>query len=359
MAAMSAFWRGRRVFVTGHTGFKGGWLSLWLRRLGAEVTGYALEPPTQPSLFEVARVGDGMASVIGDLLDLDRLRSALADARPEVVFHLAAQPLVHAGYSRPVETYRTNLLGTVHVLEAVRLGQGVKAMVNVTTDKCYENQESAAGYREHDRLGGFDPYSNSKACSELATAAYRDAFFGADRYAEHGVAMATARAGNVIGGGDWGADRLVPDVLRGIAGGAPVLIRRPDAVRPWQHVLEPLSGYLRLAERVHEQGPAFAEAWNFGPRDEDAMPVRRLVAELARLWGPQAQWALDPQVHPHETQLLKLDCSKAAQRLQWRPRLGLPVALEWIVEWHRAHARGDDMRPLCFEHIERFEALGA
>ena len=354
---MSAFWKGRRVFVTGHTGFKGGWLSLWLQRLGAQVTGYALAPPTTPSLFEVAGVGRAMTSVIGDLLDLPKLQQAMASARPEVVLHLAAQPLVHAGYDDPVETYRTNVMGTVHLLDAVRRVPGVRAVVNVTTDKVYENHEWAWGYRENDRLGGFDPYSNSKACSELATQSFRSAFFHPDRLAQHGVGVATARAGNVIGGGDWGQDRLVPDILRSIAAGEAVKIRRPDSIRPWQHVLEPLSGYLLLAERLAGDAARYGGGWNFGPRDDDARPVRWIVEQLTKLWGPEARWQLDTAQHPHEARFLKLDCSQAREALGWEPRLGLAKALEWIVEWHRALARKDDIQALCLAQIERFEKM--
>ena len=353
----SAFWKGRRAFLTGHTGFKGGWLALWLQRLGAQVTGYSLAPPTTPSLFETAQVGRGMSSIIGDILDLPKLQRAMAEARPEVVLHLAAQPLVHAGYGDPVETYRTNVMGTVHVLDAVRRTPGVRAVVNVTTDKCYENHEWVWGYRETDRLGGFDPYSNSKACSELVTQSFRSAFFHPDRQAQHGVALASARAGNVIGGGDLGQDRLVTDIIRSIAAGEPVKIRRPDAIRPWQHVLEPLSGYLLLAERLCSDGARHGGGWNFGPRDDDARPVRWIVEQLTRLWGPEARWQLDSAEHPHEARFLKLDCSLARDTLGWGPRLALVQALEWIVEWHRALANSADMQALCLAQIERFEKM--
>jgi len=351
------FWRGRRVFITGHTGFKGSWLSLWLQRLGAEVTGYALDPPTTPSLFELAGVAPGMRSVIADVEDLPRLQRELHAARPEILVHMAAQPLVHAGYDAPVETYRTNVMGTVHVLEAARGAPGLRAIVNVTTDKCYENPESERPFRETDPLGGFDPYSNSKACSELVTQAYRNAFFAPDRHAQHGVAVASARAGNVIGGGDWGKDRLVPDILRAIAANTPVRIRRPDAMRPWQHVLEPLTGYLTLAERLVEDGPRHAGGWNFGPRDEDAHPVRWMAEQLTRLWGPPARWEIEDKVWPHEARFLRLDCSRAHAALGWRPRLALAQALEWIVEWHRAQATGADVREQCLAQIRRYEQL--
>jgi CDP-glucose 4,6-dehydratase len=353
LVTQTQFWSGRRVFVTGHTGFKGGWLVAWLRRLGAEVTGYALPPPTKPSLFEKARIGEGITSVIADVDCLDTLCSAVRDAAPEIVLHLAAQPLVHAGYSDPVSTYRTNVLGTVHLLEAVRRASGVRAVVNVTTDKCYENREWFWGYRENDALGGFDPYSNSKACSELVTASYRSAFFGANS----GVAVASARAGNVIGGGDWGQDRLVPDLIRAFSSGKAANIRRPDAIRPWQHVLEPLSGYMLLAQRLFEHGAEAAQAWNFGPREEDARPVRWVAQSLAQAWGKNAQWTVDKQAHPHEAHYLKLDCSKARAELGWSPRLALPTAIEWTVRWHREVENGADACAVCERQIDDFEKL--
>lgn len=349
------FWQGRRVFITGHTGFKGSWLSLWLQRQGAELTGYALAPLTQPNLYTLAGIGAGMHSVEGDLDDLAALQAAMAAARPEVVLHLAAQPLVYAGYADPVETFRTNLMGTVHLLDAARRTPGIRAVVNVTTDKCYENREWSWGYRETDRLGGFDPYSNSKACSELATASFRSAFFPLDGFAGHGVALATARAGNVIGGGDWGADRLIPDLIRAIAAGQPALIRRPGAIRPWQHVLEPLGGYLLLAQRLVEQGPRFASAWNFGPADDDAQPVQWIVEQMARLWGDGAAWSVDAGAHPHEAHHLRLDCSRARTELGWHARLNLETALEWTVRWYRETAHGGDPRALCEQQIAAYE----
>lgn len=338
------FWRGKRVFLTGHTGFKGGWLSLWLQSLGVELTGYALNPPTQPSLFEVARVRQSMRSIIADIRDLPALQQALQDAQPEIVFHLAAQPLVRYSYVNPVETYATNVMGTVHLLEAVRYTPSVKAVVNVTSDKCYENSEWVWGYREHEPMGGYDPYSNSKGCAELVTRAYRNSFFNPANYAQHGVAIASARAGNVIGGGDWAQDRLVPDVMRAIEASQPVNIRSPHAIRPWQHVLEPLSGYLALAECLCLDGPAFAEAWNFGPREDDAKPVQWIVEHLTTAWGPGACWQLDANPQPHEASYLKLDCSKAKSRLGWVTRWPLAEAIARIVAWHKALHAGADMR---------------
>lgn len=346
----AAFWRGKRVFVTGHTGFKGSWLTLWLRQLGAEVTGFSLAPPTEPSLFEIARVHEGITDLRGDIRDAAALKQALVAARPEVVLHLAAQPLVRASYADPVGTYATNVMGVVHLLEAVRAAGCVRAVVNVTTDKCYENREWVWGYREDEAMGGHDPYSSSKGCAELVTSAYRRSFL------HEGVAVASARAGNVIGGGDWAADRLVPDVLRAFAAGTPVVIRNPHATRPWQHVLEPLSGYLLLAERLHAQGQAFAEGWNFGPADEDARPVGWIVQRLVELWGGKASWQLEGSAQPHEANLLKLDCSKARQRLSWKARWTLDQSLQRIVKWQTAWAAREDMHAHCLQDIADFTA---
>lgn len=341
------FWRGRRVFVTGHTGFKGSWLALWLGHAGAQVHGFALAPPTEPSLFDVARVGAGLAGhTLGDIRDADALRHALVAAAPEIVFHLAAQPLVRHSYALPVETFAVNVLGTVHLLEAVRACSSVRAVVNVTTDKCYDNQEQAQRFRESDALGGRDPYSSSKACSELVTAAYRASFFAAA-----GVAVATARAGNVIGGGDWAVDRLLPDFFRAGEQGRTTAIRHPDAVRPWQHVLEPLAGYLLLARRLVEQGQAIAGAWNFGPADADAKPVRWVLDYLAaRMPGARWQAELGPQVH--EAQHLALDSAKARTQLGWAPVWGLATALDRTIEWHDAWRAERDMRAFCLAQIE-------
>ena len=344
-----AFWRGKRVMLTGHTGFKGGWLGLWLQQLGAEVQGLALAPPAGHNLFEAARVGDGMASAIGDIRDLGFVSRTMADFRPDIVIHMAAQPLVRLSYAEPVETYATNVMGTVHLLEAVRRTPGVRVVVNVTTDKCYENKEWAWGYREDEPMGGYDPYSNSKGCAELVSSAYRRSFFQAG-----GPALATARAGNVIGGGDWATDRLVPDILRAFERNEPVVIRNPHSTRPWQHVLEPLSGYLTLAQRLWDEGAAFAEGWNLGPRDEDAKPVQWIVEQLVERWGHGARWQLDGANHPHEAHFLKLDISKARSRLGWEPRWRLADALRHIVTWHQAWLAGQDMRALCLDQIAHY-----
>jgi CDP-glucose 4,6-dehydratase len=353
------FWRGKRVFLTGHTGFKGGWMSLWLQSLGARVTGYALEPPTEPSLFDEAKVGEGMNSVLSDIRDLGTLRQSMQSAQPEIVIHMAAQPLVRHSYQHPVDTYATNVMGTVHLLEAVRHTPGVKAVVNITTDKCYENREWVWGYRESEPMGGYDPYSSSKGCAELVTAAYRSSYFGAHAYSQHGVAVATVRAGNVIGGGDWAPDRLVPDLLASFEAGKAAIIRRPNAIRPWQHVLEPLRGYMTLAERLYQQGPEYAEAWNFGPNDEDAKPVAWIAETMAELWGKGATWQVDADEHPHEATYLKLDISKARSRLGWHPRLDLHRALELVVDWSRARIAGADVRQHTLGQIHWYQALTA
>ena len=349
------FWKGRRVFLTGHTGFKGGWLALWLGQLGAKVHGYAKDPPTEPSLCDVAGVEAVLASAQrGDVRDAATLRAALASADPEVVFHLAAQPLVRHSYLDPVETYETNVLGTVNLLDAVRTaGPGVKVVVNVTTDKCYENREWHWGYREPEPLGGKDPYSSSKACSELVTAAYRDSFLAAA-----GVAVGSARAGNVIGGGDWAADRLLPDFFRATERGVPLEVRHPDSTRPWQHVLEPLSGYLLLAERLATQGPAVASAYNFGPPDPDARPVRWLLDYLVAR-APGSSWKHVPVTGLHEARVLKLDSAKALADLGWRSRLGLAQALDLTLEWHRRWRAGEPARDVCLDQIESFSRLPA
>ena len=347
----SLFWRGKKVFLTGHTGFKGSWLSLWLKQMGAEVTGYALAPPTNPNLFDVANVVQGMKSIIGDIRDSAMLVNVMREAAPDIVIHMAAQPLVRQSYIDPIETYSTNVMGTVHLLEAVRQTPTVRAVVNITSDKCYENKERVWGYRENEPMGGFDPYSNSKGCAELVTSAYRSSFFNPDNYSQHRVAIATGRAGNVIGGGDWADDRLVPDILRAISEKSPVVIRNPHAVRPWQHVLEPLSGYLQLVQKLYEEGTVYGEGWNFGPNDEDAKPVQWIVEQLTQQWGKGASWQLDQANHPHEAHYLNLDCSKAKMRLDWQPCWNLAHTLEMIVGWQRAYMTNEDMKAKTLEQI--------
>lgn len=351
------FWSAKRVFLTGHTGFKGSWMSLWLQSLGAEVTGYALNPPTIPNLFEEAKVAQGMRSIIGDIRDLDTLQQAMQAAQPQVVIHMAAQPLVRYSYQNPVETYATNVMGTVHLLEAVRNTPGVRGVVNVTTDKCYENREWVWGYRENEPMGGYDPYSNSKGCAELVSSAYRSSFFTANRHAQHGVALATVRAGNVIGGGDWAADRLIPDIVAAFEQGKVANIRNPHAIRPWQHVLEPLRGYLMLANLLCESGPDYAEGWNFGPNDEDAKPVSWIVEKMGDIWGNDAQWQIDTGEHPHEAGYLKLDISKARRRLGWHPALRLDDALRLTIDWSRKRKANADIRELTLSQIHTYQAL--
>jgi CDP-glucose 4,6-dehydratase len=343
------FWKSRKVFITGHTGFKGSWLTLWLLSMGAEVCGYALDPPTEPSLYRLLALDGQFRSVRGDTRDLAALEAAMHASAPEVVIHLAAQPLVRLSYQNPVETYSTNVLGAVHLLDAVRRTPSVRAVVVITSDKCYENQEWPWPYREHDPMGGHDPYSSSKGCAELVTSAYRRSFF-----ADGHVAIASARAGNVIGGGDWALDRLVPDVVRAFAANQPVVIRDPEAVRPWQHVLEPLSGYLTLAQRLVTDGPAFAEPWNFGPADSDARPVRYLVSEMARLWGDSAHWESTEAAHLPEAHLLRLDSSKSRALLGWRPRWNIDQTLARTVEWYKAFYNGEDVRACALSQIQSF-----
>jgi CDP-glucose 4,6-dehydratase len=343
------FWQGKRVLLTGHTGFKGSWLSLWMQSMGVTLRGVALEPPTEPSLFQVARVSVGMEHRLADIRDFHAVKSQFDEFEPEIVIHMAAQPLVRLSYQQPIETYATNVMGTAHVLEAARQCGSVKAIVNITTDKCYENREWVWGYREDEPMGGHDPYSSSKGCAELVSSAYRRSFLK-----DAGIAMATVRAGNVIGGGDWALDRLIPDVLRALQRNETVLIRNPHAIRPWQHVLEPLSGYLLLAERLHSHGQLDAEGWNFGPHDEDARPVQWIVQRLCERWGNGASWALQPGDHPHEASYLKLDISKARQRLHWLPRWPLETALNHIIHWHRAWLDAQDMRAMCLEQIQKY-----
>ncbi len=348
------FWAQKKVFLTGHTGFKGSWLSIWLHDLGAEVYGYALGPPTDPSLFDLVRVGELLRSVHGDVRDRDHLAREMEKADPEIVIHLAAQPLVRNSYQDPVGTYGTNVMGTVHLLDAVRRCPGVRAVVNVTTDKCYENREWLWGYRENDPLGGYDPYSNSKACSEMVTASYRDSFFPPREHPRHGVALASARSGNVIGGGDWATDRLVPECARSLLRGEKIRLRNPHAIRPWQHVLEPLSGYLLLAQRLYEQGPEYGEAWNFGPDDSDSRTVEWIVRSICDRWTGAA-YEVDSGTHPHEAHFLKLDCSKARTRLNWAPRWNLAQAIDRVLEWFEVYRRGGDLRETCRKQIRDYE----
>jgi CDP-glucose 4,6-dehydratase len=351
------FWRGRRVFLTGHTGFKGSWLALWLQRLGAEVTGYALAPPTTPSLYQQAGVAATLRSVTADVRDAARLAAAVAECRPQVVIHLAAQSVVKRGYTDPIETYSSNVMGTVNLLEAVRHLGTPCVVVNVTSDKCYAHRDAGPGYREDEPMGGDDPYSNSKGCAELVTMAYRRSFFPPETLARHGVAVASARAGNAVGGGDWTADQLIPDLIRAFVAGRPCPIRSPGGIRPWQFVLEPLRGYLMLAERLAKHGPPFVSAWNFGPADTDAKPVSWIADRLSQAWGAGATWAVDAGAHPAEAAVLRLDTSKASAQLGWHPALRLEGALDWILQWYQGWDRGEDLGALTRAQIDRYEDL--
>jgi CDP-glucose 4,6-dehydratase len=345
------FWRGKKVFITGHTGFKGSWLSLWLHKLGAEVTGYALEPTTQMSLYESACIDNLIDSHIGDVRDFAKLKQSLIDSKAEIVIHMAAQSLVRYSYAHPVETYATNVMGTVHLLEAVRDQKSVRAVVNVTTDKCYENKEWNWGYRENEPLGGADPYSSSKACSEFVTRSYRSSFY------KESAAIASARAGNVIGGGDWALDRLIPDIIRALSTNEPALIRNPRSIRPWQHVLEPLGGYLSLAQHLFEHGHGFAEAFNFGPEDSDAREVEWIVKYLVNNWSKSASYRIVNETEaPHEATYLKLDCSKAKARLGWQPLMNLEEALSKVVAWYlNFNVEPKSAREITLAQIHEYE----
>jgi CDP-glucose 4,6-dehydratase len=351
------FWANKKVLITGHTGFKGSWLSLWLQSLGAEVIGYALEPPTQPSLFELAAIGKHMISIKGDVRDYAYLKKIMSHNQPEIIIHMAAQSLVRHSYAYPIETYETNVMGTVNVLEAIRFTKSVRVVVIVTSDKCYQNREWPWGYRENEPMGGYDPYASSKGCAELITSAYRSSFFPKEQYGQHGVAIASVRAGNVIGGGDWADDRLIPDIMRSFLNNNPVLIRNPHAIRPWQHVLDPLNGYLSLVERLWKDGVKYAEAWNFGPNNEESKTVSWIVETMVRLWGDGARWGLDADAHPHEAHYLKLDSSKARNQLPWIPKIELSKALDQIITWYKCYQQGDDVRRITQTEIGHFENI--
>lgn len=354
--ANPSFWQGKRVFLTGHTGFKGAWACLWLQSLGAKVTGYALPPPTSPSLFALANVKAGMQHIEGDIRDLEKLTAVMQVAQPEIVIHMAAQSLVRYSYQNPVETYATNVMGTVNVLEAVRNISSIKAAIVVTSDKCYDNREQMWGYRETDPMGGFDPYSNSKGCAELVTASYRASFMPPEKYATHGKAIASVRAGNVIGGGDWATDRLVPDIIKSLMDHQPVTLRSPNAVRPWQHVLEPLGGYLLLAEKMVEDGAKYAEGWNFGPNDSDAKTVEWMTQTLIGAWGNGASYKTE-NADLHEAQLLKLDCTKARTLLNWQPQWDAETAVLKIRDWYKAYLAGENMAEFTLSQIQAYQGL--
>jgi CDP-glucose 4,6-dehydratase len=346
---MFEFWKGKRVLITGHTGFKGGWLSHWLKMLGSEVCGYALAPGSEPNLFSSIGVGEQIRSVIGDIRDREFFTKIVGEFKPELVFHLAAQSLVRRSYRQPVETYETNVLGTVNLFEAVRSVENVRAVVAVTTDKVYENREWDWPYRENDVLGGFDPYSNSKACTEMLTAAYRNSFF-----TDGGTLVATARAGNVIGGGDWAEDRLIPDVFRSLIFGENLVIRNPGSIRPWQHVIEPLSGYMMLAERLYAGDRPFATAWNFGPGEEDSKSVSWILETIRTAWDEAVKWEIRPDSQLHEAGTLKLDATKARTQLHWRPKLRTDEAVKLTGEWYREFKNKGDLQEMTSRQIDLY-----
>ncbi len=342
------FWSGRKVFVTGHTGFKGSWMLLLLRHLGAEVTGFSLEPPTSPSMFDLLGLSTSCQHIIGDIRDQHAVADAIARAKPSIVMHMAAQPLVRASYQFPLETYATNVMGTAHVLDACRSMDGVNAIVAVTTDKVYENLGKGLAFAESDTLGGYDPYSNSKACAELVVSSYRDSFFAPAK-----IGLASARAGNVIGGGDFAQDRIIPDAIRAFSAHQPLLIRNPSARRPWQHVLEPVFGYLLLAEKLAGD-LTYATSWNFGPSPEDARPVSQIVDTLVDLWGPEASWHHDQSDQPHEAKVLMLDCTKAKKLLGYVPKWELQTGLSKAVEWYKTWHDKTDLKALSQSQINQF-----
>ena len=351
------FWKNKNVLVTGHTGFKGSWLSLWLTSLEANLVGYSLPPPTNPSLFELANIADDMTSILGDVRDLQHLTSEIEKHSPEILIHLAAQSLVVNSHENPIDTYTTNVMGTLNVLEAVRRTESVKVVLIITSDKCYKNNEWDWGYREHDTLGGIDPYSNSKACAELVTSAYRTSYFQKPVPPFKNVAVATVRAGNVVGGGDWAKNRLIPDTVKALQDSEVIIIRNPSSIRPWQHVLEPLGGYMSLAEKLWEHGVEYAEEWNFGPSDNDAKTVSWVVDQLCRLWGSDSKWKEIPQPYPHESHYLKLDCSKSKNRLEWKPKLSLDTTLEWVIEWFKNYNNKNDLRDFTKKQITKYQNL--
>jgi CDP-glucose 4,6-dehydratase len=351
------FWQGKSVFITGHTGFKGSWLSLWLNSLGAKVTGFALAPETSPNLFQLAKIENDLTSIIGDIRDLNSLQKAMDISKPEIVIHMAAQPIVRYSYENPIETYQTNVMGTAHLLEAVRHVMGVRAVVIVTSDKCYDNQEKLSGYKEEDPMGGYDPYSNSKGCAELVTSSYRLSFFNPEKYQEHGVAIASARAGNVIGGGDWALDRLIPDFVRSMAKGECLNIRNPLAIRPWQHVLEPLSGYLILAQMLYINGSEFAEPWNFGPLESEAKNVEWIANELVKNWGDNASYLVEKnKKQAHEAHYLNLNSIKSRTKLHWSPQWDAKETIRRICNWHKYQINGENMKSYTLNEINEYQA---
>lgn len=351
------FWNNKIVLLTGHTGFKGSWLSLWLQKLNTNVIGFSKSIPTNPSLFELAAVEDGMTSIIGNVCDYDKLEETIREYKPEIVIHMAAQAILRESYDNPIETYATNVMGTVNLFESIRKTGNVRVILNITTDKCYEPNNLSKGYQETDRLGGYDPYSNSKACSELVTSSFRDSFFNPKEYQKHGTSLASCRAGNVIGGGDWGKDRLIPDIMRGISSDKIIKIRNPNSTRPWQYVLDPLNGYLTLVEKLWSSGSEFSEGWNFGPLENDEKPVKWIVEKIIKLWSKDIKWEICNDSNLHEESYLRLNCIKANSRLDWMPKLNLEQGLEWITEWYKQYEQGNNMKDITEQQINEFQKL--
>ncbi len=351
------FWDKKKVLITGHTGFKGSWLSLWLQKFNANVIGFSKSVPTNPSLFESAKVENGMTSIIGNICNYDKIEETINEFKPEIVIHMAAQAILRESYANPIETYATNVMGTVNLLESIRKIGNVKVILNVTTDKCYEPNIISNGYLETDRLGGYDPYSNSKACSELITASFRNSFFNLKENQKKGVALATCRAGNVIGGGDWGKDRLIPDIMKGILDNNLIKIRNPNSTRPWQHVLDPLNGYLTLIEKLWLSGSKFSEAWNFGPLENDEKSVKWIVEKITEQYSKNIRWDIDNNTNPHEEDHLRLNCNKANSRLNWLPKLNLEQGLEWTIEWYKKYEQNYNIREITEQQIEKFQKL--
>lgn len=349
------FWNKKTVLLTGHTGFKGSWMSLWLQKLNVNLIGFSKSVPTKPSLFEVANVENGMTSIIGNICNYEKLERVIREYKPEIVIHMAAQAILRESYKNPIETYATNVMGTVNLLESIRKISDVRVILNITSDKCYEPNEFSKGYVETDRLGGYDPYSNSKACAELVTSSFRNSFFHPTEYEQHGIALASCRAGNVIGGGDWGVDRLIPDIMRGILNDETIKIRHPNAIRPWQHVLDPLNGYLTLVEKLWSSGPDFSEGWNFGPSNDDK-PVKWIIEKLTKQWNSKIKWNIDDD-NLHEENYLKLISSKSKLKLNWNPKINLEEVLSWITNWYKHYDQKDDMKKFTEKQIDDFELL--
>ena len=341
MVINSNFWKNKKVLLTGHTGFKGSWLSIWLKKLGVELIGFSKDIPTKPSLFELAKVSENMISTMGDIRNLSVIQKVIQEHQPDIIIHMAAQPLVRKSYENPLETFSTNIMGTANVLESIKMTEKTRVIINVTSDKCYKNNGANEKFSEDSPMGGYDPYSSSKACSELVTSSYRDSFFNPKEYQKHGVSLATCRAGNVIGGGDWSKDRLIPDIMRGVINNEIIKIRNPNAIRPWQHVLDPLNGYLTLAEKMWSAGNKFSEAWNFGPMEEDEQSVKWITKKLTKQWSSNIKWDVDNDINPHEENSLRLNCMKANSRLNWRPKLKLEQGLEWVVEWYKQYKQNN------------------